>query len=116
MNTGLRLVIGSWKIMPMRLPRTARMARAGKVSRSCPSNTTRPAATRPGEGTRRMTDSDNMLLPQPLSPTMPSVLPRATERLTPSTAGTSPDGLRNTVRSPSICRREAGKRSGTQER
>ena len=30
-------------------------------------------------------------LPQPDSPTMPSVLPRSTEKLTPSTACTSPD-------------------------
>ena len=30
---------------------------------------------RPGDGTRRMTDSDSIDLPHPLSPTMPSVLP-----------------------------------------
>ena len=37
-------------------------------------------------------------LPQPDSPTMPSVLPRSTAKLTPSTARTSPDRVPKYVR------------------
>ena len=40
---------------------------------------------------RRMIDIEVMLLPQPLSPTMPSVCPRVSENVTPSTARTTPD-------------------------
>ena len=36
--TGFRLVAGSWKIMPMRPPRTARMPASGSASRSSPSS------------------------------------------------------------------------------
>ncbi len=36
---------------------------------------------RPGGGTRRITESDSTDLPQPDSPTMPSVRPRATETI-----------------------------------
>src|SRR3712207_8296871 len=54
-------------------------------------------------------------LPQPLSPTTPSVLPRGTERLTPSTAGTSPAEERKTVRSPSIRSRSSVTTTGRSE-
>ena len=38
------------------------------------------------------------LLPQPDSPTIPSVFPRSTEKLTPSTALTTPSSVRKLVR------------------
>ena len=40
--SGLSAAIGSWKIMAMRPPRTARMPSGGSVSRSLPSYMTRP--------------------------------------------------------------------------
>ena len=89
-NTGLRLVIGSWKIIAMRLPRMSRICAGERSSRFRPSNMIWPAAIRPGGGTRRITDSDSTDLPQPDSPTMPRVRPRPTEMSTPSTAATSP--------------------------
>src|SRR5437868_10972202 len=44
-----------------------------------------------------MIESAVTLLPQPDSPTMPSVRPRSSRRLTPSTARTSPCSPRNEV-------------------
>ncbi len=64
--TGLRLVIGSWKIMPMRAPRTARISGTGSESRSRPSKAMRaPGSMRPGRGTRRMMASAVIDLPLP---------------------------------------------------
>src|SRR5438552_697278 len=100
-KTGLSDVIGSWKIMAMRAPRTRRMASASLARRSSPSKRTRPAATRPGGGTSRMIDSDVTLLPQPLSPTSPSTSPRSIEKLTPSTARSTPSPVSKWVWRPS---------------
>ena len=51
-----------------------------------------------GLGTSRMIDSDVTDLPQPDSPTMPSVSPGASEKLTPSTAANTLPPERNSVR------------------
>ena len=99
-NTGFRLVIGSWKIIAMRLPRMSRICASDRSRRLRPSNMICPSAMRPGEAISRITDSDSTDLPQPNSPTMPSVRPRSTEISTPSTAAMSPAAVRNTVRSP----------------
>ena len=91
MNTGFRLVIGSWKIIAMSLPRTWRISSSVRSSRSRPSNRISPVGiSAGGMSSRRMIDSDVTLLPQPDSPTMPSVSPRMIEKLTPSTARTVP--------------------------
>src|SRR4051794_34980638 len=56
---------------------------------------------RPGGcGTRPMIESAVTLLPQPDSPTMPSVRPRSRRKSTPSTARTSPRSPSKAVRSP----------------
>ncbi len=90
-KAGLSEVIGSWKIIAMRLPRRARISSGVSVARSLPSKRTVPALMRPWPlGSRPMMDSEVTLLPQPDSPTMPSVRPAATEKLTPSTAANSP--------------------------
>ena len=89
--TGLRLVIGSWKIMPIRLPRIARIA-AGvqrQQLRAVEADAARDDAARAG-GTSRMIDSAVTDLPHPLSPTTPSVSPRSSDSDTPSTALTTP--------------------------
>src|SRR5215831_10513027 len=48
-------------------------------------------------GLRPMIERQVTLLPQPDSPTMPSVLPFSTEKLTPSTALTMPSSVRKYV-------------------
>ena len=94
LNTGFRLDIGSWKIIEISLPRISRLRGSGNRSRSCPSNRMRPVSMRPGgEATNRSTDSAVTLLPQPDSPTMPSVAPAGRSKLTPSTAGTTPSSV-----------------------
>ena len=75
-RTGLREVIGSWKIMPILLPLTFRISDSEICKRSLPSNSTSPPSIRPGGlGINRMIDRAETLLPQPLSPTRPSVSP-----------------------------------------
>ena len=59
-----------------------------------------------GLGTSRMIDSDVTDLPQPDSPTMPSVSPGASEKLTPSTAANTLPPERNSVRRSLTSRRE----------
>ena len=77
-KTGLRLVMGSWKTMPIRPPRTARISDSGSASRSVPSSEMRaPSSIRPGGGTRRSRARLVRLLPQPDSPTSARVSPRA---------------------------------------
>ena len=46
-----------------------------------------------------MIESTLAVLPDPDSPTIPSNLPGSTEKLTPSTARTSPASVKNEVRS-----------------
>src|SRR5574341_1295510 len=100
-NAGLSEVIGSWKIIESLSPRRSRSRRGAAFSRSSPSKTISPPATRPGGcGTRPMIESAVTLLPQPDSPTMPSVRPRSRLRSTPSTARTSPRSEAKCVRSP----------------
>src|SRR6266850_6511325 len=100
-NAGFSEVMGSWKIIDSLSPRRLRTRLSGSSSRFSPSNSTSPPAMRPGGcGTRRMIESAVTLLPQPDSPTMPSVRPRARLKSTPSTASTSPRSPSNEVRSP----------------
>ena len=97
-STGLRLVIGSWKIMEMRWPRRPFIASSPSVVSSSPSNLIEPAAMRPvSGGIRRRIESAVTDLPQPDSPTMPSVSPRARSNDTPSTARTTPSRVLNWV-------------------
>ena len=78
-STGFSEVMGSWKIMAMRLPRMVRICCSLTASRSMPSNMTLPAMMRPGGlATRRMMERAPTLLPQPLSPTMARVSPSRT--------------------------------------
>ena len=67
----------------------AALARAG-CSRSWPSKASRSAVTRPGQGSRPITASMATLLPEPVSPTMPTTSPASTVRSTPSTAWSGP--------------------------
>jgi hypothetical protein len=94
-STGLRLVIGSWKIMAMRWPRMARIASAGNLVSSWPSKAIEPPTMRPvSAGSSRRIDSAVTDLPQPDSPTMPNVSPAARSKEMPSTARTMPSAVK----------------------
>ena len=82
-------------------------------SRSLPSSRIRPPAMRPGGfGISLSTDRAVRLLPQPDSPTTPSTSPRASERLTPSTATCSrPRRTERTRRSSTRQQRSRGRGS-----
>ena len=87
-STGCRLDSGSWKIMPISAPRIARSSAAVMVSRSRPSNRAWPVIWAPR--VRPMIVWVETLLPDPDSPTMPSVCPASTAKETPRTACTTP--------------------------
>ena len=100
----MREVMGSWKIMAIRSPRRRRRASGGRVRRSCPPKSMVPPATWPLGGRSPSTDRAVTLLPQPDSPTRPTMVPRGTVRSTPSTAGTRPWGPGNPARRPEMAR------------
>src|SRR5438876_9453117 len=67
--------------------------RSISVARPLPGSRRRriwPSTIRPGRSTIRKIERAVTLLPHPLSPTIPSVAPGATSKLTPSTARTGP--------------------------
>ena len=97
--TGFRLVIGSWKIMATRDPRSFSMADSGNAARSLPSSRIRPPASRPcGRGTNPITDSAVTDLPQPDSPTNASVSRGVMLKEMSSTAACQAPSMRNSVR------------------
>ena len=73
-STGFSELIGSWKMYAMSRPRAARRALAGARRSSCPCSRTEPSilALR-GSSPARLIDVT--LLPQPDSPTMPTISP-----------------------------------------
>ena len=76
---------GSWKIICIsRLTAFSRAPFAWVMS--CPSKLISPAVT----SSKRIISLAVVLLPQPVSPTIPSVSPRRTSKLMPSTALTAP--------------------------
>jgi hypothetical protein len=90
----LRLVIGSWKIIEISLPRIRRISRSLFLTRSWPSKSICPPAMRPGGvAIRRITERLVTDLPEPDSPTTPSVSPLSRWKLTPSTALTVPSSV-----------------------
>jgi hypothetical protein len=100
-NTGLRLVIGSWNTMAISSPRTARISPSESESRSRPSNSTEPDVMRPGgDGTSRITPNDVTVLPDPDSPTIPIISPARTLKLTLSTTVAGPSSVRNCTDRP----------------
>ena len=74
----------------MRLPRTRRISTSDFVSRSSPSKRIWPATILAAGGSRRRMVSASVLLPEPDSPTTPSVLPGARVSETSSTARSAP--------------------------
>ncbi len=82
---GLSDEYGSWKIIPMSR-RSGRIWPADRWLMSRPSNRICP----PVGSSSRVSSRPVVVLPQPDSPTTPSVCPAATEKLTSSTACTAP--------------------------
>ena len=72
-------------------PRSRRISSGLLARRSSPAKRISPPTIRPpGSGTRRRIDRQVMDFPEPDSPTIPSVSPRRTENVAPSTALTTP--------------------------
>ena len=72
-------VIGSWKIIEMRSPRSVAQRVRSKLEQIVAVETGLAAGDAPGRLRQRpMMDSAVTLLPQPDSPTMPSVRPAST--------------------------------------
>ncbi len=100
---GLSDVIGSWKIMPISLPRTCRIWSSLSAEISRPSSRILPPVMCPPGGSSCMMDSAVIVLPQPDSPTMPRHSPASRLRLTPSKACTVALRSRISVRRSSSC-------------
>ena len=87
MCSGLSDVIGSWKMIEMRLPRTWRISRSVSFSRSWPSKWMLPVGwLADGYGRSFITDSAVTDLPEPDSPTSATVSPFFTSNEMRSTA------------------------------
>ena len=98
LSTGLRELIGSWKIIEISVPRTPSSAFSFSDSRLRSPYQTSPSVTSPGgSGTRPITESALTLFPDPDSPTMASVSPSWSVYVTPSTAGSAPALVLKTV-------------------
>src|SRR5215469_156227 len=89
--SGCRLVSGSWKITAMSLPRIFCSSRGSRPTRFTPSKTALPVICPPGVSPS--SDWVSTVLPDPDSPTIPSVRPRSTVNDTPRTACTTPSAV-----------------------
>ena len=86
-RTGLRAVIGSWKIIAMARPRSERSRAGGAVRRSSPSSSIAPPVTRSWPGGRRPSTACAVTdFPDPDSPTRHTISPACTSNDTSSTA------------------------------
>ena len=101
-STGLSAVIGSWKTTEMRSPRSACIAAGPSCSRSRPSKPMRPAVTSPLAASSRSRAATRVDLPQPDSPTRPTILPRGTSSATSRNACSRPAAVRKSTESPSM--------------
>jgi hypothetical protein len=84
--TGFSAVIGSWKIMPMRLPRSGTARCIGLAHQLLAVEADAAGDFGRCSGSRPISAMTVMDLPQPDSPIRPSVSPRSSEKLTPRTA------------------------------
>ena len=82
-KSGLSAVIGSWKIMAIRVPRQASIAASGRARRSVPSNTISPSMRERFAGSRRTRHAARLDLPDPDSPTTPTMRRRPMSRSMP---------------------------------
>src|ERR687897_3669008 len=85
-------------MIPISRPRTDRSSRSLICSRSRPSNSAVPPVTLPARAKIPSNASDVTLLPQPDSPTIPSVSPGAMSNEMPLTAWIVPRRVQNSTR------------------
>ena len=90
--------MGSWNTTAISFPRISRISRSDIVINSLLPSLTLPPTTRPPGGSNRMTDIAVIDLPEPDSPTRPTVSPAPIERETPSTASIVSRRVRMCVR------------------
>ncbi len=83
---GFSEVIGSWKTMPISLPRIWRIPSSSSVEITLPPSRIRPPVMCPPGGSSCMIDSAVIVFPLPDSPTMPRHSPASTARFTLSSA------------------------------
>ena len=96
--SGLRLVSGSWKIIPIRLPRSLRFSASSRLSMRRPARRTSPAVISPGGSRSPITALPTVDFPAPDSPTTPRMSPGSTVSDTSSTATRPPRRLGNSTR------------------
>jgi hypothetical protein len=96
-TTGLSEVIGSWNTIAISAPHRAFFCLDDFPISSSPAYVTEPVVTELALVLRPMIERDSTVLPEPDSPTTPSVRPRASENDTPSTARTAPAGTAKCV-------------------
>ena len=96
-NTGFRLVIGSWKIMEHFSPRNFCICLLFHLVMSSPRYFTSPPVIRPVSARICITEYAVTDLPEPDSPTIPSVLPGSKLKEIPLTAFTSPASVKKLV-------------------
>src|ERR1044072_5814260 len=100
LRIGLSAARGFWKIIDISRPRRSRIWSSSAARTSTPENITEPSAMRPARSRMRITANEVTDLPEPDSPTIPSVSPLATSILMCCTALTMPRRVENsTVRS-----------------
>ena len=102
---GFRLVSGSWKIIPIRLPRSLRFSASSRSSMRLPARWISPAVISPGGSRSPMTAFPTVDLPAPDSPTTPRMSPGSTASDTSSTATRLPRRLGNSTRRFRMSRR-----------
>ena len=84
---GLRLVMGSWKIIETVSPRKRRISASVALVTSWPSSQISPSVILPILlGNSRMIERAMVVFPAPVSPTTPRVSPLSMERSSPLTA------------------------------
>src|SRR5713226_1823356 len=93
--------------MATSFPRNSRTSSSFIWTTSWSLNRIRPETIRPGSGTSRRMEKAVIVFPEPDSPTIPTVSPRPTLKLMPSTAWTIPREVKNCVRRSSTRNRGA---------
>ena len=83
---GSSALMGSWKIIEISLPRMDCISASGRSRICLPPNTMSPVMRVDSLLCRRITDSEVTDLPQPDSPTRPTISPAWTSKETPFTA------------------------------
>ena len=91
---GFSAVRGLWNTMEISRPRVAASACGVARSMSMPANRIRPARMSAAASIRPMTAYASTDLPEPLSPTTPTISPRPTLNEAPSSAWTRPERVR----------------------